>query len=96
MCQFMKGSKAIGCYVLMNDTTTGKNYSLNITRENSTVLSKTGYIRDIQPGQYNVSLYDINSNGLPAASPADTSNNVNITHGHTGASPTAEVNGTGM
>lgn len=78
MCRFMKGSKAIGCYVLMNDTTAGKNYSLNITRENSTVPNKTGFIHDIQPGQYNVSVYDINSNGLIAALPAKTLNDVNI------------------
>ena len=67
-CTFLKGSKAIGCCVFMEEMTTGKNYSLNITRENTTVTGKVTEF--VETGNYGISIYDINFDGNQASEPA--------------------------
>ena len=67
-CTFLRGSTAIGCRVIMEEMTTGRNYSLNITREN---ITATGHVEEfVEPSSYNVSIYDINFDGKLASEPA--------------------------
>ena len=69
-CTFLKGSKAIGCYVFMEEMTTGKNYPLNITRENTNTAA-TGHVMEfVETGNYGISIYDINFDGNQASEPA--------------------------
>ena len=53
---------------MMKEMTTGRKYSLNITREN---ITATGRVEDaVESGSYNVSIYDINYDGNQASEPA--------------------------
>lgn len=66
MCLFVRGSQALGCYVLMIEATTGMNYSTLISRQNVSG-SIPGFVK---PGVYDISIYDINSDGSMSSVPA--------------------------
>ncbi|XP_019854414.1 PREDICTED: uncharacterized protein LOC109583475 [Amphimedon queenslandica] len=69
MCEFVHGSQAIGCYIVMHETSIGLYYITTALRE----LRIGSIPGTVEPGQYSISVYDINSDGSvhlysPAAS----------------------------
>ncbi|XP_019860181.1 PREDICTED: uncharacterized protein LOC109588448 [Amphimedon queenslandica] len=69
MCEFVHGSQAIGCYIVMHETSIGLYYITTVLRE----LRIGSIPGTVEPGQYSISVYDINSDGSvhlysPAAS----------------------------
>ncbi|XP_019854415.1 PREDICTED: uncharacterized protein LOC109583476 [Amphimedon queenslandica] len=69
MCEFVHGSQAIGCYIVMHETSIGLYYITTVLRE----LRIGSISGTVEPGQYSISVYDINSDGsvhlyTPAAS----------------------------
>ena len=59
MCEFVHGSQAIGCYIVMHETSVGLYYITTVLRE-LRIGSITGIV---EPGRYSISVYDINSDG---------------------------------
>ena len=57
MCEFVHGSQAIGCYIVMHETSVGLYYITTVLRE-LRIGSITGIV---EPGRYSISVYDINS-----------------------------------
>ena len=69
MCEFVHGSQAIGCYIVMHETSIGLYYITTALRD----LRIGSIPGTVEPGQYSISVYDINSDGSihlysPAAS----------------------------
>ena len=76
----MKGSRAHGCRVVLKNETSDRNYSVDIIRENSNTMTKKGAIQDaVEPGEYQIDVFDINENKSPASLPVFTSTVVIVT-----------------
>ena len=57
-----------------------RNYSVDIIRENSNTMTKKGAIQEVvEPGEYQIDVFDINENKSPASMPAFTSTVVIVT-----------------
>lgn len=79
-CTFVKGSMADGCCIVLKNETNDRNYSVDIIRENSNTMTKEGAIRGVvEPGEYQIDVFDINENNSLASLPAFTSTIVIVT-----------------
>ena len=58
MCDFVQGSQAIGCYVIMHEVSIGLYYVTTISRN-----LRVGSVSGVQAGHYSITVYDINSDG---------------------------------
>ena len=57
-----------------------RNYSVDIIRENSNTMTKKGAIQEVvEPGEYQIEVFDINENNSPASLPAFISTVVIVT-----------------
>ena len=79
-CTFVKGSRAHGCCIVLKNVTSDRNYSVDIIRENSNTMTKEEAIQDVvEPGEYQIDVFDINENKSLASLPAFTSTIVIVT-----------------
>ena len=58
MCDFVQGSQAVGCYVIMHEVSIGLYYVTTISRN-----LRVGSVSGVQAGHYSITVYDINSDG---------------------------------
>ena len=65
---------ADGCCIVLKNETNDRNYSVDIIRENSNTMTKEGAIQEaVEPGEYQIDVFDINENNSLASLPAFTS-----------------------
>ena len=56
MCDFVQGSQAVGCYVIMHEVSIGLYYVTTISRN-----LRVGSVSGVQAGHYSITVYDIKS-----------------------------------
>ena len=81
---------ADGCCIVLKNEMSDRNYSVDIIRENSNTMTKKGAIQEVvEPGEYQIDVFDINENKSLASLPAFTSTIVIVTA--TSATSTATI-----
>ena len=58
MCDFVQGSQAVGCYVILHEVAIGLHYVTTISRN-----LRVGSVSGVEAGHYSITVYDINSDG---------------------------------
>ena len=58
MCDFVQGSQAVGCYVILHEVSIGLYYITTISRN-----LRVGSVSGVEAGHYSITVYDINSDG---------------------------------
>ena len=83
VCSFAEGSEGIGCHIVITEQNSGEVMRRNATRPqmSGSVLAQTAthVENSLQPGAYNVSVFDLESDGSINLQSAVHSQRVDIT-----------------